>query len=100
MWDSSNSGTFNLAYDDGSFSASGSFSTSGFGAAAFGKMGTERNGSFLRDDDFAKGDAANVSSASPSEIGPVATQRAASVARSLVNASEPKGRIPVPASDR
>jgi hypothetical protein len=98
MWDSSNSGTFNLAYDDGSFSASGSFSTSGFGAAAFGRMGTERNGSFLRDDDFAKGDAANVSSASLSEIGPVATQRAASVARSLLNAPKPKGRVPVPAS--
>ena len=67
-------------------------------AAAFGKMGTERNGSFLRDDDFAKRGAANMSSASPSEIGPVATQRAASVARSLVNASKPKGRVPVPAS--
>jgi hypothetical protein len=100
MWDSSNSGTFSLAYDDGSFSASGSFSTSGFGAAAFGKMGTERNGSLLREDDFAKGAAANVNSPSPREIGPAAAQRAASVARLLVNAPKPKGRIPVLAPDR
>jgi len=39
-----NSGTFSLAYNDGSFSAQGSFSSSG----NFGEMGTERNGSFVR----------------------------------------------------
>lgn len=45
MWDSSNSGTFSLSYDDGSFSASGSFDSTG----NFGEMGSERNGVFLRD---------------------------------------------------
>jgi len=45
MWDSSNSGTFSLSYDDGSFSASGSFDSTG----NFGEMGFERNGVFLRD---------------------------------------------------
>ena len=47
MWDATNSGTFSVTYADGSFSASGSFSSSG----NFGEMGTERNGSFVRDDD-------------------------------------------------
>ncbi len=45
MWTATNSGTFSLAYNDGSFSANGSFSSSG----NFGEMGTERNGSFARD---------------------------------------------------
>jgi hypothetical protein len=47
MWMATNSGTFSLSYDDGTFSAQGSFSSSG----NFGEMGTERNGSFLREDD-------------------------------------------------
>jgi hypothetical protein len=38
-----NSGSFSVAYADGSFSAQGSFSSSGL----FGEMGTERNGSFV-----------------------------------------------------
>lgn len=42
MWTATNSGSFSLAYNDGSFSATGSFSSSG----NFGEMGTERNGSF------------------------------------------------------
>ena len=45
MWTATNSGTFSLAYNDRSFSAKGSFSSSG----NFGEMGTERNGSFVRD---------------------------------------------------
>jgi len=47
MWDSSNSGTFSLSYDDGSFSASGSFDSTN----NFGEMGFERNGVFLREDE-------------------------------------------------
>jgi len=42
MWDATNSGTFSLTYNDGSFAASGSFDSSG----NFGEMGTERNGIF------------------------------------------------------
>ena len=50
-WDGSmtpatNSGTFSVAYTDGSFTASGSFSSSGL----FGEMGTERNGSYVQDE--------------------------------------------------
>ena len=42
MWDATNSGSFSVAYDDGTFSASGTFGSSG----NFGEMGTERNGFF------------------------------------------------------
>jgi hypothetical protein len=51
MWDATNSGSFSVAYDDGTFSASGTFGSSG----NFGEMGTERNGFFVhheeQDDD-------------------------------------------------
>jgi hypothetical protein len=46
-----NSGMFSVRYQDGSFSATGSFSSSG----NFGEMGTERNGSFVRDELAAAG---------------------------------------------
>jgi len=46
MWDSTNSGTFSLSYDDGSFSASGSFDSTN----NFGEIGFEKNGVFLGDD--------------------------------------------------
>ena len=46
MWDATNSGTFKLSYNDGSFSAWGSFSSE----RNFGEMGTERNGSFVQDE--------------------------------------------------
>jgi hypothetical protein len=47
MWMATNSGTFSVAYNDDSFSAVGSFSSSG----NFGEMGTERNGSFAAEKD-------------------------------------------------
>lgn len=50
MWTATNSGTFSVAYNDGGFSAQGGFSSSG----NFGEMGTERNGSFVGDDDDVK----------------------------------------------
>jgi hypothetical protein len=43
MWDATNSGSFSVAYDDGTFSASGTFGSSG----NFGEMGMERNGFFV-----------------------------------------------------
>jgi hypothetical protein len=61
MWDSSNSGTFSLSYDDGSFSASGSFDSTG----NFAEMGFERNGVFLRDD---KGDDSENAEAKPESL--------------------------------
>ena len=49
MWDATNSGTFSLIYDDKSFSASGSFDSSG----NFGEMGTERSGFFVNHEEEA-----------------------------------------------
>ena len=46
MTPATNSGTFSVAYTDGSFTSSGSFSSSG----SFGEMGTERNGSYVQDE--------------------------------------------------
>jgi hypothetical protein len=91
MWDATNSGTFSLAYDDGTFSASGSFSSSG----NFGEMGTERNGSFLRANDFANGAgaAASLTGLSSSAIGAAASQHVANTMGSLANAPKLKGRI-------
>jgi hypothetical protein len=43
MWDATNSGSFSVAYDDTTFSALGTFGSSG----NFGEMGTERNGFFV-----------------------------------------------------
>lgn len=47
MWNATNSGSFSVAYNDGSFSAGGSFDSSG----NFGEIGTERNGSFASEGD-------------------------------------------------
>jgi hypothetical protein len=47
MWDATNSGSFSVAYDDGTFSASGTFGSSG----NFGEMGTERNGLFVHQEE-------------------------------------------------
>ena len=47
-----NSGSFSMAYNDGSFSARGSFTSSG----NFGEMGTERNGSFVEHEDESERD--------------------------------------------
>lgn len=43
MWNATNSGSFSVAYEDGTFAASGTFGSSG----NFGEMGTERNGFFV-----------------------------------------------------
>jgi hypothetical protein len=56
MWDATNSGTFSLSYNDGTFSAQGSFDSAG----NFGEIGFERNGSFAEDGSAAEGLAAHV----------------------------------------
>jgi hypothetical protein len=43
-------GNLSVAYNDGTFSVQGSFSSSGL----FGEMGNERNGVFLTEDDKAE----------------------------------------------
>jgi hypothetical protein len=56
MWEATNSGTFSLAYNDGTFSAQGSFDSAG----NFGEIGFERNGSLVDDGSGAVGVAAQV----------------------------------------
>jgi hypothetical protein len=53
--DATYSGTFSVAYDDGKFSANGSFGAT----QIFAEMGTERNGSFVRHEDQDEGDQGN-----------------------------------------
>lgn len=72
MWMATNSGTFSVAYNDGSFSAQGSFSSQG----NFGEMGTERNGSFVRHEDLDKTAAAGVARPPGWQPSPIAEQPA------------------------
>jgi len=81
MWDSTNSGTFSFSYDDGSFSASGSFASNG----NFGQMGFERNGVFVHDED------SEDSNESAENATPLAGDGAAKTGRTVLL----KGRVPV-----
>ena len=56
MWDATNSGSFSVAYNDGTFSASGTFSSSG----NFGEMGMERNGLFVHHEEQNSNDSVGV----------------------------------------
>jgi len=47
MWDATNSGSFSVAYDDGTFSASGTLNSSG----NLREIGTGRNGFFVHHDE-------------------------------------------------
>ena len=63
MSPATNSGTFTVAYNDGTFSAQGSFSSSG----KFGEMGTERNGTFVKGEDNEEGTEDDLGSLGPSD---------------------------------
>ena len=94
MWDATNSGSFSVAYDDGTFSASGTFASSG----NFGEMGTERNGFFAHLDDG--GDNENLESGAQSASVPVNANLNSQLAASAVTKNPVKfvllkGRIPV-----
>lgn len=89
MWMATNSGTFSVAYSDGSFSASGSFDS----ARNFGEMGTERNGSFIRRQDRAEGGRLAAAALPPAAL----TTASAATAKSPAQpTTSPKfeGRIP------
>jgi hypothetical protein len=60
MWEAKNSGTFSLSYNDGTFSAQGSFDSAG----NFGEIGLERNGSFVGHEHVAEGHAVSSPGAS------------------------------------
>jgi hypothetical protein len=95
-----NSGTFSLAYLDGSFKAEGNFDSAG----NFGEMGTERNGSFVdeeRDEEAlaAHRGAANIA-ASSAWSSPAQNQTRLPAQKNASAAIPPhgpklKGRVPI-----
>src|SRR6516165_5361499 len=99
MSDATNSGSFSLAYKDGSFSAQGSFSSQG----NFGEIGRERNGSFVRREDQDEGNqgeneqaAAASRLAGGTSINAAGSQPGASATRSA-NSPKFRGKVPVEA---
>jgi hypothetical protein len=94
MWNATNSGSFSVAYDDGTFSASGTF---GSGSPAnFGEMGTERNGFFVHHEEQDDNDDVEAGE-QPLSLQPANTSQSAATA----NTNKPvkfallKGRVPV-----
>ena len=96
MSDATNSGSFSVAYDDGTFSASGTFDSSG----NFGEMGTERNGFFVHheqgDNNNAQDGAGSLSlSPQPAAVSQLA---ATAITKKQENFALLKGRVPVKVS--
>jgi hypothetical protein len=94
MWDATNSGSFSVAYDDGTFSVSGTFSSSG----NFGEMGTERNGFFVHHDEGDDNDdveAGAQSLAVPLQANPMNQPAVTAVSQKPVKSVLLKGRVPV-----
>jgi hypothetical protein len=97
MWDATNSGSFSVAYDDGTFSASGTFGSSG----NFGEMGPERNGFFVHhEEQDDNDDIEGVAQPSSLPLQPANISQSAATA----NTDKPvkfallKGRVPVKVS--
>ena len=88
MWEATNSGTFSLAYNDGTFSAQGSFDS----AKNFGEIGFERNGSFVEEKSRAAGLAAS-SSLAQNQPNAVLVQDNQSVEQG--NGPKFRGKIPI-----
>ena len=94
MWDATNSGSFSVAYDDGTFSASGTFNSSG----NFGEMGTERNGFFVHHDEGDDNDDAEAGAQSlsvPLHAIPMSQLAATASSQKPVKIVLLKGRVPV-----
>jgi len=94
MWDATNSGSFSVAYDDGTFSASGTFDSSG----NFGEMGTERNGFFVHheeQDDNDDVEAPAQSLSVPLHAIPVGQPAATAINKKPAKVALLKGRVPV-----
>jgi len=94
MWDATNSGTFSLSYNDGTFSASGSFDSS----SNFGEMGTERNGSFVNHEEEADNDDAEAGAQSlslPLKTTQMSQLAASGTAKQPAKVVLLKGRVPV-----
>jgi hypothetical protein len=94
MWDATNSGSFSVAYDDGTFSASGNFDSSG----NFGEMGTERNGFFVHhdeQDDNNDVEAGAQSLSVPLQANPMSQAAVTAITKKPVKSVLLKGRVPV-----
>jgi hypothetical protein len=94
MWDATNSGSFSVAYDDGTFSAAGTFNSSG----NFGEMGTERNGFFVHHDEGDDNDDAEAGAQSLSvslQAIPMTPLAATASSQKPVKIVLLKGRVPV-----
>jgi hypothetical protein len=97
MWDATNSGSFSVAYDDGTFSAAGTFDFSG----NFGEMGTERNGVFAHQDqegDNNDVDAEAQSLSLPIQSAQMSQLSATTNTKKQVTFALLKGRVPVKVS--
>jgi hypothetical protein len=92
MSDATYSGTFSVAYDDGKFSAKGSFGAT----QVFAEMGTERNGSFVRREDRDEGDQDDAGEKAVAGLAPTSVEGAQSSARATQPANSPKWRGKVP----
>ena len=97
-WNATNSGTFSLAYNDGTFSAQGSFDSAG----NFGEIGFERNGSFVEHKSETAGLGANMNGGAKLAASPSPAQNQPNVAlaqdtQRVQQASGPKfrGKIPI-----
>jgi hypothetical protein len=94
MWDATNSGSFSVAYDDETFSASGTFGSSG----NFGEMGKERNGFFVHheeQDDNDDVEAGEQTLSLPLQPGNTSQSAATANTNKPVKFALLKGRVPV-----
>jgi hypothetical protein len=98
MWDATNSGSFSVAYDDGTFSASGTFGSSG----NFGEMGTERNGFFVHHDEGEDNDDVEAGAQSlsvPLQQITMGQKAATAINEKPAKVALLKGRVPVKVPD-
>ena len=98
MWEATNSGSFSVAYDDGTFSASGTFDSSG----NFGEMGTERNGFFVHHDEGEDNDDVEVGAQSlsvPLQAITMGQPAATAINKKPAKVALLKGRVPVKVPD-
>lgn len=89
MWKATNSGTFSVAYNDGSFKAKGSFESAG----NFGEMGTEKNGLFVRQEDRDEGQDPGDEGQKAAGI-PLAAAPLTALAAPAANSPKFRGKIP------
>jgi hypothetical protein len=94
MWNATNSGSFSVAYDDGTFSASGTFGSSG----NFGEMGREGNGSFVHQEEQDDNDEVQAGEQLPLRTANISPSAPAASANKPVKFALLKGRVPVKVS--